>query len=91
MIVKFLGIFDLACMLCILLFAWIPNSIIMKLGMLLMLKGILFATFKDIPSIIDALAGLYIGLMVYGLNAPLISGFFVIFLAQKGLLSLLAR
>ncbi|MCB9359395.1 hypothetical protein H6503_05670 [Candidatus Woesearchaeota archaeon] len=91
MIVKFLGLFDLICVLCIVAFAWIPHSIVMKIGMLLMFKGIVFATFKDIPSILDALAGLYMGLMVYGISAPLIGGFFVIFLGVKGVMSLFAN
>jgi hypothetical protein len=91
MIVKILGLLDLMCVFAIIFNSIIPTNIIMNLGMLLAMKGIIFASMKNIGSIIDAFGGFYLGFIVYGATNNLISWFLILYLGQKGILSLFAR
>jgi len=91
MLAKLLGILDLICVLAIFLVNLLPNQLIMNLGMLLTMKGIIFASMRNLVSILDVVAGIYMGLLIYGVRNKVITVFLLIYLAQKGLLSLLAR
>jgi hypothetical protein len=96
MLAKLLGAVDLGCAMLLAAASYIPINIVpsqltMFFGMILFAKGIVFTSMGNSISILDALAGLYMGLMVYGFSNYIVTGFFIIFLAQKGLLSLLAR
>ena len=90
MIAKLLGLLDLTCILVLLLSSWLPHSLIMFFAMLLFAKGMIFVFMGNIVSVFDAAAGIYLGLLVYGFHSFLITGIFVVFLAQKGILSLFA-
>ena len=61
------------------------------LGFLLCAKGFIFFLIGDKISSIDILAGIYIGLNVYSINYFVLNLFFVIYLLQKGVLSLFTR
>lgn len=91
MIAKFLGIIDLACMLVLIFAGYLPSQFVMFFAMLLFAKGIIFAFLGDRVSVLDAIGGIYMGLIVYGVSYYIITVFFIIMLGQKGLLSLLAR
>jgi len=91
MIVKVLGFLDLLGVLAILLSPFLPSQALMNVGMILSMKGIIFASMRNLTSILDLLAGIYIGLLVYGFRNHIITWFFILYLGQKGLLSLFAR
>lgn len=91
MFAKVLGLLDLLCVIVIVLYNFMPHQLIMNLGMLLTMKGIIFSSMRNLVSILDVFAGIYIGLLVYGIHNSTVTIFFVIYLGQKGLLSLLAR
>jgi hypothetical protein len=91
MIVKILGLLDITCVIAIIFNNIIPSNIMMNLAMLLAMKGIIFASMKNLGSSIDAFGGFYMGLIVYGASNIWITWFLIIYLGQKGLLSLLAR
>ncbi len=92
MIAKLLGLVDLLAVVCLFIGRFLPSDFVMTISMLLSIKGILFASMMNIISVLDAIAGVYIGLaIVYGIGNSAITTFFIIYLLQKGLLSLLAR
>ena len=91
MIAKLLGIFDIICVLVLLAVKILPSQVVMFFAMLLTAKGIIFAAMGDRVSILDALCGIYMGLIVYGFSNHVISVAFMLILLQKGILSLFAR
>jgi hypothetical protein len=91
MIVKLLGLLDLLCVIVLGLAKFLPHQLVMQLGMLMAMKGIIFASMRNLVSILDALAGIYMGLLIYGFNNRVITIFFIVYLGQKGLLSLFAH
>ena len=91
MIAKALGLLDLTCMGLIILHRIMPHQVIMFFGMLLFAKGFIFSAMGNRVSILDVGAGIYMGLLVYGWSYYLMTIFFVLILAQKSVLSLLAR
>ncbi len=91
MFAKLLGLIDIAAVITLFFARFLPTDVIMTVGMLLCMKGILFASTMNAISVVDAIAGIYIGLFVYGVQSHIITMFFLIFLGQKGLFSLFAR
>ena len=91
MLAKALGLLDITAVIILLFMKILPSQVVMFFAMLLFAKGFVFTAMGNKVSALDGLAGVYIGLNVYGFNNHVITVFFIIFLAQKGLLSLLAR
>jgi len=91
MIAKALGFIDLINVLVMLLAPFLPNRLVLFFAMLLIAKGIVFASTGNPISSLDIIAGIYIGIIVYGWSNIVLTVFFSVFLAQKGLLSMLAR
>lgn len=92
MLVKLLGVLDILCSLVLFFSNFMPNRIIMTLAMLLFCKGMIFGmSFGSLASLVDAFAGIYIGLIAYGFNLNLVTLILAIHLLIKGVLSLIAR
>lgn len=92
MIVKILGLLDILCAISLFFAKLMPHSFMMTLSLLLFCKGMIFGmNYGSAASMIDAFAGIYIGLTVYGFNIWLVSLILAIHLGIKGILSLFAR
>ena len=97
MIMKLLGVADLIIALLFFLNntfdksdAWLPNSIILWAGIVLLVKGIFFLIFLDFASIIDIVCGLIIILSAFMSIYWLLAFLVAVFLVQKGLISIVA-
>jgi hypothetical protein len=91
MLVKILGILDIFIGICFFIFSFfglIPSGFIFTLGVILLIKGIIFAFSLDISSILDIIAALII-LIGLGKTPVIIVMLIVIFLLQKGGFSLM--
>lgn len=89
MLVKILGIFDLIAALVVLAHTQFPKMTLISIGAYLIIKGLLFALSNDIASYIDVAVGSYIVLLAFNLPIFLLTIASSIYLAQKGLLSLI--
>lgn len=92
MIIKILGILDIfigACFWLFGIFDIIPSSFILILGLLLLVKGIVFITGLSVTSFLDIISA---GIILLGISIALpkiIVIIVAIFLIQKGIFSLL--
>ena len=85
---KILGLGDLAGMMVLILFPFLPHKIIMWVACFLILKGLMFAMMKNTISYIDVAVGAYIVLLTFGVSHWLPTIGSAVFLGQKGLFSL---
>jgi hypothetical protein len=96
MLVKLLGIIDIV--LALLFFInnnfdksnWFPNKIILIVGIMLLVKGIIFVLMLDFASLIDIACGIIIILSAFMHIHVLLAFIVCIFLIQKGILSLVS-
>lgn len=74
-----------------LLYSIFPREIVFLIVVYILIRGVLFAiSSKDMASIIDILFGVYVLLALYGFfSNSVITIAFTVWLAQKGLFSLL--
>lgn len=91
MIVKILGLLDLVCVAALATAKFLPHQVIMQIGMLMTMKGIIFSSMRNLISVLDACAGIYLGLSVYGFSNKWLTLFFILYLGEKGIFSLFAR
>ena len=87
-VVRTLGILDLWCALTIIVHPWLPGILLLYSAAYLIFKGGYFAFMYNIASIIDVFFGLYLIILAYDMSAKLISIVGIIYLGQKGLISL---
>ncbi len=85
MFARILGFGDLFAVLVILLHHFIPK---MWAAMFLILKGFLFVLMRNLISWLDIFCGIYVIILSWGFSHWLPTTLAVIFLGQKGLLSL---
>ena len=93
MIVKILGILDIFIGICFWLFGIfniIPNNFIMILGLILLVKGVVFVINLNIISILDIISGLIIILGTSIALPKIVIIVLTLFLLQKGVFSLLS-
>jgi hypothetical protein len=93
MIVKALGILDIFVGICFGLFGFfgiIPYNFILFLGLMLLVKGILFSIDINIVSILDIISALIILVSYFGMPKIIVI-FVAFFLIQKGLISLMSK
>lgn len=93
MIVKLLGILDLFIAVCFWIFAVfeiIPNEFIMALGIVLLIKGLVFIVGASPASILDVISAIII-IIASSVEVPHVINIIVaLFLVQKGLFSLVS-
>ncbi len=93
MLVKLLGILDIFIAVCFWIFGVfhiLPEKFIMILGIILLVKGVIFIIGLSIASIIDIVCAIII-IIATSVNVPLVMIVLVaLFLVQKGLFSLLS-
>jgi hypothetical protein len=93
MIIKILGILDIFIAIVFWLFGMfniIPSQFILLLGMILLVKGLIFITGLSITSFLDILSGILI-LTATAINMPhLVVVLISLFLLQKGIFSLMS-
>jgi hypothetical protein len=93
MIVKILGILDIFVAIVFWLFGMfhiIPSQFILLLGMILLVKGLIFITGLSITSFLDILSGILI-LTATAITMPnLVIVLITLFLLQKGFFSLMS-
>ncbi len=89
MIFKILGILDIASACVITLHSITPVSIMRMLAGYLFVKGIIFSTIGDIASILDVLCSFYMIALSFSMDFWIITIITVVFLAQKGLMTIL--
>ena len=77
---------DIVAVLCLVL-TFLPAELKFGLALYLIIKGVLFGLSGDKLSWVDTLAGLYLGLIAFGYSYWLITFIFVIYLAQKVVIS----
>ncbi|MBI2147068.1 hypothetical protein HYU19_01165 [Candidatus Woesearchaeota archaeon] len=83
MLVKLLGLADLAAVLVILAAPILPMNIIIYSAGYLIFKGGLFAINGNIISILDVVCGILTLLMAFDISSPFITLFMLVFLVQK--------
>lgn len=88
-VLRILGILDLICALLMLANPIIPRAVLMYFSMYLIFKGGYFAFKYNVASILDTLAGIYMIAVAYGFSSGVLTLIAVIYLGQKGLISLL--
>ena len=87
---RLLGILDIVCMLIIVLVDFLPHRIIATFALLLIIKGLMFTIpSPNLNSMADILIGVYIILLSFGLGLWPISLIAIVYLAQKGLVSVI--
>ena len=92
MIVKFLGIIDILAGLLYLfveIFQIIPKDLLLFAGLILIVKGGAFILNFNVPSALDILCGIIILLSIIVQMPQFIVILVIIFLAQKGIISLI--
>jgi len=93
MLVKLLGVLDIFIAICFWIFAVfeiIPGRFIMALGIVLLVKGLIFIIGFSVASILDIVAGLLV-ILASSTDVPHIINIIVaLFLVQKGLFSLVS-
>lgn len=88
MFIRMLGILDLFVALMIIAHAHVPVKVIFFCAGYLIVKGALFVLTEDFASYFDLGVGLYMLLLAFNISFTLLSVLCVLFLVQKGLLSL---
>lgn len=88
MAAKLLGMIDLAIVFIILFHSSLPAKLILFAAGYLIVKGVFFIFTGDYASYADAAIGIYMVFMLIGASFTFITAISVVFLAQKGLLSL---
>jgi hypothetical protein len=89
MLHKFLGFFDL---ICIIPLIWLDLNIGLALAcaLYLIVKGVSYLLGGDFISVLDILTGAYILFLLGGMSNIIITLIAIIFLAQKGIFSMMA-
>ena len=88
-VLRVLGVLDLVGALLLLAHPIVPKAVLLYFAMYLMFKGGYFAFRYNIASIIDTAFGVYMIAVAYGFSVNILSLIGLIYLGQKGLVSLL--
>ncbi len=83
MIGKLLSIGDFLSIIAMLCISWLPQQYIIYSASYLIMKGGIFAAMGNKVSFLDVACGIYIIFMMYGFYNHFLTGFFLLFLAQK--------
>ena len=86
---KILGIGDIYAVLIIMLMGYLPGFMIAAAAWFLILKGFMFGMMRSMISWLDVVAGIYILVLSAGFGHWSLTLGVVLFLGQKGVLSLL--
>ncbi len=90
MLLKLLGLFDLAAVMIILLSSVLPMKVVLYTGGLLVMKGLIFSLGGSLISLLDVLCGVLVILIAFKITSGIIILLVVLFLVQKALLSMIA-
>lgn len=88
-VLRVLGVLDLISALLFLAHTLIPRTVLMYFSMYLIFKGAYFAFKYNIASIFDTFFGIYMIAVAYDHSMNILSLLGLIYLGQKGLISLL--
>ena len=91
MIFKALGTLDLATVFVLLGAAILPEQLLFVAAVYMIVKGGVFTFMsKDLASIGDFIAGIYLFVLAFGLKIPILHPIVLLYLAQKTLLTFVA-
>ena len=90
MLAKILGIGDLLSGMCILLASVFPAAWVIVFAKYLILKGGIFAVMGNVVSMIDVACGVYMIFLAFGYGWVVLNIIVIVFLIQKGLISLVS-
>jgi len=88
MFLSIFGIIDLFLVLIILASNILPKGVVIIAAAYIILKGIFFVLHNDTVSYVDIVVGIYLVLLVFGFSLDVVTFMSAVFLAQKGLLSI---
>ena len=90
MLVKLLGVMDLAAVIIVLLAPALPQRMVIYVAIFIAMKGLLFGPLRSIMNLLDIVCGVLIALMAFGITSTLIIVLIVLFLLQKAFFSVIA-
>ncbi len=90
MLVKLLGIIDLAAVIAVLLSPILPTRVLLALGIFIILKGLTFGITRSVMNLLDIVCGLLIILMAFKITSLTIIILVTLFLLQKAFFSIIS-
>ncbi|MBI4149890.1 hypothetical protein HY488_00640 [Candidatus Woesearchaeota archaeon] len=90
MLVKLLGIMDLAAVIIVLLSPALPTKIVLYVAAFIVMKGLFFGITRSIMNILDIVCGILIILMAFKITSLAIIIIVTVFLLQKAFFSIIA-
>ena len=90
MLVKLLGIMDLAAVIAVLLAPALPAKVIMYIAAFVIMKGLFFGMTRSIINLLDIVCGVLIALMAFHITSTPIIIIITLFLLQKAFFSFIA-
>ena len=90
MLVKLLGLIDLAAVFAVLLSPLLPARVLLVLGIFIILKGFTFGITRSVMNILDIVCGLLIILMAFKITSLTIIILVTLFLLQKAFFSIIS-
>jgi hypothetical protein len=90
MLVKLLGIMDLAAVMAVLLAPALPAKMVLYVAVFIAMKGLFFGIFRSVMNLLDVVCGVLIAMMAFDVTSTPIIIVVTLFLLQKAFFSVIA-